>query len=141
MFKTTTDFKIGQLNALEKQIFEIIEENQQLNFHIRGSNNNNSYSLSFTSIISLEEMLKFNLNEHIDFIQERNKISKATVDAVHNKAVDRDRPDIQTLDGLHHAGKGGLCLVDFFSVLTDALFVMGVQPCGSLGIYPLQHLP
>ena len=69
MFKTTTDFKIGQLNALEKQTFEIIEENQQLNFHIRGSNNNNSYSLSFTSIISLEEMLKFNLNEHIDFIQ------------------------------------------------------------------------
>ena len=69
MFKTTTDFRIGQLNALEKQTFEIIEENQQLNFHIRGSNNNNSYSLSFTSIISLEEMLKFNLNEHIDFIQ------------------------------------------------------------------------
>ncbi len=38
-------------------------------FYIEGSNNNNRYSLSFISVISLEEMLKFNLNEHIDFIQ------------------------------------------------------------------------
>lgn len=38
-------------------------------FHIEGSNNKNRYSLSFISIISLEEMLKFNLYEHIDFIQ------------------------------------------------------------------------
>lgn len=69
MFKTTTDFKIGQLNTLENQLFEITEENQQLNFHIEGRNNKNIYSLDFISIISLEEMLKFNLNEHIDFIQ------------------------------------------------------------------------
>lgn len=69
MFKTTTDFKIGQLNTLEKQSFEIIEENKQLNFHIEGKKNKNIYSLNFISIISLEEMLKFNLNEHIDFIQ------------------------------------------------------------------------
>lgn len=69
MFKTTTDFKIGQLNTLENQLFEITEENQQLNFYIEGKNNENVYSLNFVSIISLEEMLKFNLNEHIDFIQ------------------------------------------------------------------------
>lgn len=69
MFKTTTDFKIGQLNTLENQLFEITKENQQLNFHIEGRNNKNIYSLDFISIISLEEMLKFNLNEHIDFIQ------------------------------------------------------------------------
>ncbi len=61
MFETTTDFKIGQLNVLEKQSFEITEENQQLNFHIEGSNNNNLYFLYFTSIISLEEMFKSNL--------------------------------------------------------------------------------
>ena len=69
MFKTTTDFKIGQLNALEKQTFKITEDNQQLIFYIEGRDNNNSYSLSFISLISLEEMLKFNLYEHIDFIQ------------------------------------------------------------------------
>ncbi len=69
MFKTTVDFRIGQLNTLENQLFEIKEENKQLIFHIEGTNNNNRYSLSFISVISLEEMLKFTLNEHIDFIQ------------------------------------------------------------------------
>ena len=68
MFKTNTDFKIGKLNALEDQVFEISEENQLLNFHIEGRDNNNVYSLNFTSIISLEEMLKFPLNKKIDFI-------------------------------------------------------------------------
>lgn len=69
MFKTTVDFKIGKLKPLENQLFEITEENKQLIFHIEGSNNKGRYSLSFISIISLEEMLKFNLYEHIDFIQ------------------------------------------------------------------------
>ena len=69
MFKTTVDFKIGQLNLLEKQSFEITEENNQLSFHIEGGNTENMYSLDFISIISLEEMLRFNLYEHIDFIQ------------------------------------------------------------------------
>ncbi len=67
MFKTTTDFKVGQLKTLEKPLLEITEENEQLNFYIEGNDNNNTYSLSFTSTISLEEMLKFNLNEDIDF--------------------------------------------------------------------------
>lgn len=57
MFRTTTDFKIGQLNTLENQLFEITEENQQLNFYIEGKNNENVYSLNFVSIISLEEIL------------------------------------------------------------------------------------
>ena len=65
MFKATTDFKIGQLNTLENQLFEIMEENQQLNFHIEVKNNKNIYPLNFISSISFKEILKFNLNEYI----------------------------------------------------------------------------
>lgn len=69
MFKTAVDFKIGQLNTLEEQLFEITEENQHLEFSITGKKNNDSYSLNFITFINLEEMLKFKLNEHINFIQ------------------------------------------------------------------------
>lgn len=70
MFKNTIDFQIGQLTSLEDQLFEItIEENGQLNFYIEGKNDNSVYSINFTSIISIEEMLQFNLNERINFIQ------------------------------------------------------------------------
>lgn len=69
MFKTTTDFRIGELKPLKKQLFKITEENGQLNFHIEGNDDKNEYSLDFITIISLEEMLEFNLYEHINFIK------------------------------------------------------------------------
>lgn len=69
MFNTTVDFKIGKLENLEKQNFEIIEENELLNFHIEGEINNNYYTLDFTSTIPLDELLKINLNEHVDFMK------------------------------------------------------------------------
>lgn len=70
MFKTSMDFKIGQLTDLENQLFEINQENNRLIFHMEGiDKNKNKYSLSFVSTISLEEMLVFELKEYIDFVQ------------------------------------------------------------------------
>lgn len=69
MFKTRSDFKIGNLYNLECQKFEIRNENKQLDFYVEGKNNGNIFSLNFVSIISLEEMLNFKLNEHIDFMK------------------------------------------------------------------------
>lgn len=69
MFRTSADFRIGQLKPLEEQSFEIVEENQHLNFYVSGLKDVDSYSLEFSTVVSLEELLKFNLNEHIDFIR------------------------------------------------------------------------
>ncbi len=70
MFKTSVDFKIGQLIDLENQLFEINEENDRLIFHIEGiDKSKNKYSLSFVSSVSLEEMLTFELKKYIDFVQ------------------------------------------------------------------------
>lgn len=69
MFRTNVDFRIGQLKPLEEQSFEIVEENQHLNFYVSGLKDEDSYSLEFSTVVPLEELLKFNLNEHIDFIR------------------------------------------------------------------------
>ena len=70
MFKTSVDFKIGQLIDLENQLFEINEKNDRLIFHIEGiDKSKNKYSLSFVSSVSLEEMLTFELKKYIDFVQ------------------------------------------------------------------------
>ncbi len=70
MFRTTVDFKIGQLNTLKNLLFELNEKDNQLIFHIEGTDNNqNEYSLSFHSIVPLAEMLKFKLSESIDFMK------------------------------------------------------------------------
>ena len=70
MIKTAGNFKLSKLQNLNNQIFEITEEANQLNFYIEGiDNNKNTYSLEFTSFILKEQMLKFELNQHIDFIK------------------------------------------------------------------------
>ena len=70
MFKTSVDFKIGQLIDLENQLFEINEKNDRLIFHIEGiDKSKNKYALSFVSSVSLEEMLTFELKKYIDFVQ------------------------------------------------------------------------
>ncbi len=69
MIKTNYDFKIGILEPLKNQKFSITEENKYLDFYVDGYLNEDKYSLNFIAFISLEEMLKFNLNEHIDFIK------------------------------------------------------------------------
>lgn len=64
------NFKIGKLSNLNNQVCEITNENNQVVFFLEGvDNNSNTYSINFCSIISQEEMLKFQLNEHIDFIK------------------------------------------------------------------------
>ena len=70
MIKTAGNFKLSKLQNLNNQIFEITEEANQLNFYIEGiDNNKNTYSLEFTSFILKEQMLKFEMNQHIDFIK------------------------------------------------------------------------
>lgn len=108
MFKTTTDFKIGQLNTLEKQSFVITEGNQQLNFYIEGRKNKNIYSLNFISIISLEEMLKFDLYEHIDFIQYIDE-----GDIVFGKNGIYDLNTEIKIDIMRYLPKGFILVIDF----------------------------
>lgn len=69
MFKTSSDFKIGKLNRLKNQTFKIVEEEDYLRFCVEAEENGDIYSLDFVSTIPFYEMLKFDLNEHIDFIK------------------------------------------------------------------------
>ena len=62
--------------------------------------------------------------QHIDLVEEGDEVSQAAINAIHNKAVERNRPDINALQCLHHTGESGLCLVDFLAVLADALFIV-----------------
>ncbi len=69
MIKSTVDFKVGKMMALENQSVEISHDNGRLFFHVKGTSGENDISLEFIAFTALEEMLAFRLNEHINFLE------------------------------------------------------------------------
>ena len=63
--------------------------------------------------------------KHINLVQERNKICKSAINTVYRKTIQRNSPNINTLDSLHHAAKSCLCLIDFLAGFVHTFFIIG----------------
>ena len=68
MIKNSCSFKVGKLEKLEAETFEIEPTENGLHFFISGRDlNSNNYSIDFSSTTTFDEMVKFELNKVIDF--------------------------------------------------------------------------
>ena len=63
--------------------------------------------------------------KEVNLVQERNKICKSAINTVYRKTIQRNSPNINTLDSLHHTAKGCLCLIDFLAGFIHAFFIIG----------------
>ena len=67
MFSGDALFKIYKLNKLNVDNLSIEKTGDNILFNIKGTNNDESYELSFLSKITIKSLYKFKINEEIDF--------------------------------------------------------------------------